>query len=135
MCIRDSPVTGGVSAAAVSAVTEPDPAGFDHVLAGVRLVGQARGRADQPHTSEHVIDAGRVGFGDCGHRRRGHAAGHRVTPACPSGLGTESTAARSRPGSGCRYTCEDDTQACPSSLATTSIPHPASAAILPCLLY
>jgi integrase len=34
-------VTGGVSAAAVSAVTEPDPAGFDHVLAGVRLVGPA----------------------------------------------------------------------------------------------
>ena len=34
-------MTGGVSAAAVSAVTEPDPAGFDHVLAGVRLVGPA----------------------------------------------------------------------------------------------
>lgn len=34
-------MTGGVSAAAVSAVTQPDPAGFDHVLAGVRLVGPA----------------------------------------------------------------------------------------------
>src|SRR5665647_2610167 len=38
---RGDPVTGGVSAAAVFAVTEPDPAGFDHVLAGVTLVGPA----------------------------------------------------------------------------------------------
>jgi integrase len=34
-------VTGGVSAAVVSAVTGPDRAGFDHVLAGVALVGPA----------------------------------------------------------------------------------------------
>ena len=34
-------MTGGVSAAAVSAVTDPEPTGFDHVLAGVRLVGPA----------------------------------------------------------------------------------------------
>ena len=34
-------MTGGVSAAAVSAVTDPDPAGFDHVLAGMALVGPA----------------------------------------------------------------------------------------------
>jgi integrase len=34
-------VTSGVSAAAVSAVTDPDPNDFDHVLAGMALVGPA----------------------------------------------------------------------------------------------
>jgi hypothetical protein len=57
--------------------------------------------------------------------------GHRVTPACSRGLGTASTAARSRDGSGCTYTAEEDTDACPSRSATTSIPDPASARLLP----
>ena len=51
--------------------------------------------------------------------------------ACSRGLGTASTAARSRAGSGCSYTCEEDTEAWPSRSATTSMPHPASATLLP----
>ncbi len=46
------------------------------------------------------------------------------------GLGTASTAARSRDGSGWKYTCEEDTEACPSRSATTSMPPPASATLL-----
>ena len=60
-----------------------------------------------------------------------HRAAHRPTPACSRGLGTASTAARSRAGSGCTYTFDEDTAACPSRSATTSIPVPASARLLP----
>jgi hypothetical protein len=80
------------------------------------------GTVDTEHVRYHT--AGRS-------HRPSDCHGHRVTPACSRGLGTASTAARSRDGSGCTYTCDEDTDACPSRSATTSIPDPASARLLP----
>ena len=92
--------------------------------------GQAGGRSLEQDPVQHAGElAARTRGRGC--RQRGRSAGHRVTPACSRGLGTASTAARSRPGSGCTYTCDDDTEAWPSRSATTSMPHPASAALLP----
>ena len=95
--------------------------------------GQLRGCAGDSLPGKQVVELG-------GHRARARRqgrcgrAGHRVTPTtavCSRGLGTRSTAARSRLESGCRYTCAEDTEACPSRSATTSMPHPASATLLP----
>ena len=95
----------------------------------VQQGGQPPRRAVQLHPGQHVAVTGRAPSGwPRSHDRR---CGHDVTPACSRGLGTASTAARSRAGSGCRYTCDDDTEACPSRSATTLMPHPASAALLP----
>jgi hypothetical protein len=82
------------------------PAGLDEEPR-IQQAGQARGPAGQRHPGECVIGPDRVR----GHCRRGRRAGHRVTPTCWRGLGAKSTAARSRAGSGCRYTCAEDTEA------------------------
>ena len=76
----------------------------------IQPAGQLRGRPGQCHPGQHVLEPDRFRR-RIDSRRRGRA-GHRVTPAaCSRGLGTRSTAARNRPGSGCRYTCEEDTEA------------------------
>ena len=84
----------------------------------IQPVGQLRGRAGHGLPGQHVAELDRVN-GRCRRppgRSQGRCgrAGHRVTPAtavCSRGLGTRSTAARNRPGSGCRYTCDEDTDA------------------------
>jgi hypothetical protein len=95
----------------------------------VQQGGQPLRWAIQLHPGQHLAILGRAPSGR--QRSHGRRCGHDVTPARSRGLGTASTAARSRPGSGCRYTCDDDTEAWPSRSATTSMPHPASAALLP----
>ena len=80
-------------------------------------------RLDQPgHTGGRVVAQVTVAEHVRRHRHRGRPhrrrrgrgrkqRGHEVTPVCTRGLGTASTAARSRAGSGCTYTCVEHGEA------------------------
>lgn len=88
--------------------------------------------AEDTAVAEHVRHALARERGRRHNHRQGRLRGaHRGAPACSRGLGTASTAARSRDGSGCTYTCDEVIEACPSRSATTSMPPPASARLLP----
>ncbi len=66
----------------------------------VQRPGQVRGRATQGGPVQHMRElAGFLIARDRPGRRHG---GHRLAPVCSRGLGTASTAARSRDASGCR---------------------------------
>jgi hypothetical protein len=66
----------------------------------IQHLGQVRGRTAEGDPAQHVRElAGFLGGRDRRGQRRG---GHRLAPVCSRGLGTASTAARSRDESGCR---------------------------------
>ena len=83
----------------------------------------------RPRCAENIAGAARHVrpgsplHGGCAHRLQ-HA--HWSSPAVWRGLGTASTAARSRAGSGCAYTWVEVMLACPSRSCTSSSVPPAS---------
>ena len=81
------------------------PAGLGQE-ARVQGSGQPRGLAGQDDAAEHAAECP-AGDRAQDQRERGAArrGGHGITVR---GLGTRSTASRSRAGSGCRYTCVED---------------------------
>jgi hypothetical protein len=82
---------------------EQDPCGWIPSGLGQQLLVQRsrqhRGGAVETDTGEHMRELGRLlAAPSCG---AGHGGGHRFTAPSSRGLGTASTAARSRVESGC----------------------------------
>ena len=91
---------------------------------------RAGGSARAGHVPGAARPARQPGGGQDLHRGRSRG-GHRASTAGRRGLGTRSTAARSRAGSGCRYTFVELSERCPIRSAISSVAPPASATLLP----